>query len=124
MNDEWWEKKTNALTCSPSQVGDLGEWVSSTLNPYDGGPFILLDISYWCVFFAQNMPLISAASLCLMAFTSGRTFCFRSNLCPSHKNDFNFETWKVKCDKRLFSNSGYTHWGVAYAKFHKALRTW
>jgi endogenous inhibitor of DNA gyrase (YacG/DUF329 family) len=31
-------KKTNPFTCSPSQVIDLGEWVSSTLPPYDGGP--------------------------------------------------------------------------------------
>jgi hypothetical protein len=43
VNGEWWVKKTNALICSPCQVGDLGEWVSSTLPPYDGGPCTLLN---------------------------------------------------------------------------------
>ncbi len=57
-----------------------------------------------CVCFMQNMPLISAASSCLMASTFSRTFCFQFGFCSSCRNNLSFKTWKVGCATKLVGN--------------------
>jgi hypothetical protein len=74
--------------------------------------------SMWCDSWAFSWPAllqplclgrepkarVATINLCLMAFTSGHTFCFYSSLFSSCINNFSFNTWKVKCTTKLVNN--------------------
>ncbi len=58
----------------------------------------------WHICFRWSRLLILDANLCSMAFTSSCTFYFQFNFQSSHKNNFSFETWKVKCPTKFVDN--------------------
>lgn len=58
-----------------------------------------LPLKHVCL--TRNMLLISMVSICSMASTSSHIFCFWSSFYSSHKNNLNFETWKVRYATKL-----------------------
>ncbi len=77
-----------------------------------------------CVCLAQNMPLISVANLCSMAFTLVVPFAFSLVFVHHTKMTSILKHGMSNVTQNYLVTSRYTHWGVTYAKFHKALHTW